>query len=339
MKILIVKLSALGDVVQTLPSLSLLKKYFPHSQIDWVVDRRNAEILKGHPYINRLLIFSNENFFSVKGFKSFLKSLREEVYDAVIDYQGLLKSGIIVGFSKARYKIGFSNHREGSPIFYNVKLPPYDKDLHAVKRYLQLTRKTIELLSKTKILENCEDIPKPVFPSDVENKTFAFLKRPYIIFIPSARWETKWWLYSYWERLIELCKDMAEDFDIFITGGPREEKLKVWAGKMEGKYTYVYSLVGKLSLKELASLIKGATAVVSVDTGPMHIASAFEKPTVALFGPTSPERTGPWAGNFKVLKSPLSCSPCFKKKCKDFRCMSEIKPEEVKKALEEIIKT
>lgn len=337
MKILIVKLSALGDVVQTLPSLSFLKKYLPDSQIDWVVDKRNAEILENHPYINRLIIFSNDNFFSFKKFKNFLKTLRSEIYDVVIDYQGLLKSGIITGFTKAKYKIGFSNHREGSPFFYNVKLPPYDKDLHAVRRYLYLTKKTIELFKKAEILETFEEIPKAIFSSEIYNINLNFIKKPYLVFIPSARWETKWWLYSYWEKLIELCTDLAHNFEIVVTGSASEIELKFWAENMEKRYFFVKSLVGKLSLKELAVLIKDSKAVVSVDTGPMHIASAFEKPIVALFGPTSEKRTGPWAGNFKVLKSSLSCSPCFKKKCKNWKCMSEIKPEDVKNALEEIL--
>jgi len=336
-KILIVKLSALGDVVQTLPSLSLLKKVFPKSKIDWVVDKRNAEILEKHPYINKILVFSNNTFFSLKNFKKFLKDLRSEEYDAVIDYQGLLKSGIIIGLSKAKYKIGFANHREGSPIFYNLKLPPYDKNLHAVKRYILLTKKVIEILGKAKELNYFEEIPEPIFSSEILNKNLKFIQRPYIVFVPSARWETKWWPFSNWERLIELCKDLAKKFDIFITGSLLETELKIWAEDMEKKYPYIYSLVGKLSLKELVTLIKDSNALVSVDTGPMHIASALKKPVIALFGPTSPDRTGPWAGDFKIIKSPLSCSPCFKKECKDLRCMFEIKPEEVKNALKGVL--
>lgn len=337
MKILIVKLSALGDIIQTLPVLSLLKKFFSDSQIDWIVDKRNAEILENNPLLNKIFVFSKDTIFSFKNLKNFLRDLRAEKYDVAIDYQGLLKSGIIMGLIKAKYKIGFSNYREGSPLFYNIKLPPYDKNLHAVERYILLTQKVIEIFEKTKKLEFSKEIPDPIFPSDILNKNLEFIKKPYLVFVPSARWETKWWLFSYWEKLIELCCDLAKDFDIFITGSFSELKLKSWAEDMEKRYPYIYSLVGKLSLKELAILIKNSKAVVSVDTGPMHIASAFEKPTVALFGPTSEKRTGPWAGKFKVLKSPLPCSPCFKKKCRNWKCMSEIKPEEVKEALDELI--
>lgn len=331
------KLSALGDVVQTLPSLTLIKTNFPNFQIDWVVDERNAEIIENHPYINRLLIFSKKTLFSIKKFKKFLEELRKYEYEAVIDYQGLFKSGIIVKFSKAKYKIGFSNYREGSTFFYNFILPPYDLNLHAVKRYLFLTKQALKVLNINDSFENFKEIPHSVFSKEILENKLSFIKKPYMVFIPSARWVTKWWPLSYWEMLIEDFKELAKDFDIFITGSLSELELKNWAENLEEKYSYVYSLVGKLSLKELANLIKNSYAVVSVDTGPMHIASAFQKPTVAIFGPTSPERTGPWDGKFKIIKSSSSCSPCFKKRCKEGECMKEIKPEEVKKALYELL--
>jgi len=235
-KILIVKLSALGDVVQTLPSLSLLKKFFPESKIDWVIDKRNAEILEKHPYIDKILVFSKDILFSFKNFKKFLKDLRSEEYDVVIDYQGLLKSGIITGLSKAKYKIGFANHREGSPLFYNFKLPPYDKDLHAVKRYLLLTKEVIKILGKSKDWVYFEELPEPIFSPEILNRKLEFIKRPYIVFVPSARWKTKWWPFLHWEKLIELCKDLAKNFDIFITGSLLEIKLKLWAEEIEKKY-------------------------------------------------------------------------------------------------------
>lgn len=337
MRLLIVKLSALGDVVQTLPSLTLIKNNFPDFQIDWVVDERNAEIIEGHPYIDRLLIFSKKYLVSIKRLRKFVKELRKYEYEAVIDYQGLFKSGIIVRFSKAKYKIGFSNYREGSPLFYNFILPPYDFNLHAVKRYIFLTTEVLKILNINKSFEVPEEIPHSVFSKNILENNLNFIKKPYIVFIPSARWMTKWWPLSYWERLVEDCEELGKDFDIFITGSLSEVELKNWAEKIERKYSYVYSLVGKLSLKELANLIKNSQVVVSVDTGPMHIASALRKPTVALFGPTSPERTGPWGGTAKIIRSSSFCSPCFNKKCKDVNCMKEIKPEEVKKALYELL--
>ncbi len=338
MRILIVKLSALGDVIQTLPVLSLFKKANPFLEIDWVVDRRNADILFGHPQLKRILVFSRNYLKSPFQIKNFLKELRKVSYDAVVDYQGLLKSGLITYFARSSYKIGFSNAREGSRFFYNIKLPPYDPDLHATRRYLILSKEVLKLFGLVEVLseEDFKTIPEVKFsPELLEKKEFSY--RPYILFVPSARWETKLWFFSAWEKLIKLLSGAGKKFNILISGSPEEETLKIWAEEMEKKYPYVFSTVGKISLKELVSLINQARLIVSVDTGPMHIASALKKKTIALFGPTSPKRTGPWGGEFKVIQKDLPCVPCFRKKCNTRECMKNITPEEVKQIVEEFL--
>ncbi|RLG12568.1 lipopolysaccharide heptosyltransferase I [Candidatus Pacearchaeota archaeon] len=332
MKFLIIKLSALGDIVQTLPALTLLKKYLPSSKIDWVIDKRYAEILENHPYINKLFVISKEDYKSLRKFFRFIRTLRKTYYDAVIDYQGLLKSGIIVGLSKGKYKIGFKNHREFSPFFYNIKLPPYDPEIHAVKRYINLSKEILRLFD-LKINENFNEVLEALFPKEIFDLN-PFFKEPYIIFIPTARWKTKTWFFSYWEKLIYLCEDVRKNFHILITGSKNEKELKIWAKEMESKYKKVYSLVGKLNLKELVAVINKARLVVCVDTGPMHIASALKKPIIALFGPTSPNRTGPWNTRYQILSADIKCRPCFKKNCKTLECLKKITPELVKDAIE-----
>ena len=338
MRILIVKLSALGDIVQTLPVLTLFKKANPFLEIDWVVDKRNAEILVDHPFLKSVIIFSKEYLKSPFKLKNFLKSLRKVSYDAVIDYQGLFKSGIITRFAKGNYKIGFSNYREGSSFFYNFKLPPYDPDLHATKRYILLTKEVLKIFGLDEVVsdEEFKKIPEVYFSKKLlKKKDFSY--RPYLLFIPSARWETKLWSFSQWEELLKLISDVGKKFNILISGSPGEKELKIWAENMEKKFPFVFSLVGKISLKDLVSLINQARLVVSVDTGPMHIASALKKKTVALFGPTSPKRTGPWGGTFKVIQKNLPCVPCFKKKCNIKECMKKITPEEVKEAIKNFL--
>ncbi|MBZ4681453.1 glycosyltransferase family 9 protein [Thermodesulfobacterium sp.] len=332
MKILLVKLSALGDVVQTLPCLTLIKQQYPLSIIDWVVDERNAEVLRGHPYLRKTIVFSKKDLKNPSKLKAFIRNLREETYDLAIDYQGLFKSGVVIGLAKAKFKVGFENHRELSPIFYNVKLPGYDPEVHAVKRYLNLTQQALQLICPD-FGEKVETIPEAVLPGLFP--PLDLVEKPYIVFIPSARWKTKWWIFSHWENLIELTLKAYPEIKIYITGGPKEEDLRKWAGLMEKKYREVKSLVGKMRLKELIGLIQKSKLVVTVDTGPMHIASALKVPTVALFGPTSPYRTGPWGGDFKILQSRLKCSPCFKKKCSQWDCMNSILPEEVFQAIKE----
>lgn len=326
MKILLVKLSALGDVVQTLPSLSYLKYNLPSAEIEWVVDERNAEILEGNPYLNKIWIVSKGFPLTFKKFIDFFKLIRKKSYDLVIDYQGLLKSGIVVGIVKGRFKLGFENHREGSWIFYNKKVPSYDPEMHAVRRYLLLTKFAIEMFQK-EVLEDIHDIPDPFLPEKFPEK--ITLEFPYVVFIPSARWETKIWSFSNWERLAEYFIVFSKSLKVYVIGSGNETNLKVWAEGLERRYPNVKSLVGKLNLKELVYVLRRSLGVISVDTGPMHIASALKVPMVVLFGPTSSLRTGPWGKDYYVIEKKTSCSPCFKKKCRELRCMEEITPEEV----------
>lgn len=336
MKFLIVKLSALGDVIQTLPAVNLLKKIYPDTPIDWLVEKRNSELLIHNPLLQRVLLFNKEFFKKPKALYAFIKDLRKFSYEAVIDFQGLLKSGILTFLAKGKYKMGFKNHREGSPFFYNVKFPPYDPNLHAVYRYLDLIIKTAKFLTPdVKVPHINEEILYHI-PIPEKKPDFSF-KKPFILLIAGARWKTKLWPYNNWRDFLEITKDLRKEITFYFVGGPKEKELKAFSEEMEKTYKGVFSLVGKISLKELVFLMKVGEAVVTVDTGTMHLASLLNKPILALFGPTSPDRTGPWSENFIVLKEPLSCSPCFKRICKNPICMLNLAPNIVKNKLMELL--
>ncbi|MFN3568053.1 MAG: lipopolysaccharide heptosyltransferase II [Caldimicrobium sp.] len=336
MKLLIVKLSALGDVIQTLPALSYLKKVLPSAQIDWVVEEKNAQLLKEHPYLSRVILFNKSYLKHIYQLRKFLLELREVEYTAVIDFQGLLKSALITFFTKNLYSIGFSNSKEGSSLFYKVKFAPYDRELHAVKRYLLLAQKSYFFLLEGKEVQPKEiEIIREVPLS--EERPFNFeAKKPYFILIPSARWKTKLWPPSYWENFIGLTKTLRKDFDFYFVGD-KKEPFKSFAENLSEKYEGVYSFVGKTNLKELLYLIKRSEIVITVDTGPMHLASLLNKPIIALFGPTSPQRTGPWSEKYIVLKSNLPCQPCFKKNCAHTQCMYLLKPETLYTTLQDFL--
>ncbi|MFN4197271.1 MAG: glycosyltransferase family 9 protein [Caldimicrobium sp.] len=326
MKLLIVKLSALGDVIQTLPALAYLKKVLPSAQIDWVVEERNSQLLQDHPYLSKLILFNKSYLKNIYQLKKFFLELRRDEYTAVIDFQGLLKSALITFFTKKLYSIGFSNSKEGSHFFYKVKFAPYDKELHAVKRYLLLAQKSYFFLLEGKEVQPDEiDIIRDV-PIPEEKPQYFETKKPYFILIPSARWETKLWPLHYWENFINLSKALRKDFNFYFVGG-NQEPFKTFAESLSEKYEGVYSLIGKTNLKELVYLMKRCEIVITVDTGPMHLASLLNKPIIVLFGPTSPQRTGPWSDAYIVLKADLPCQPCFKKNCAITQCMLLLKPE------------
>jgi heptosyltransferase-1 len=335
MRILLVKLSAIGDVVHTLPALVALRNRYPDAHLSWLVDEAASDLLCSHPMLNEVIICPMRRFGKlcgnprqwpklIKEAGSFISRLRSKSYDVVIDFQGLLKSGVLIGFSRGVCKLGFAKGREGSSIFLTDKLPRYDPDEHAVLRYLRLASHLDA------------DIKEPKFPlaigkADID-RAGQLLKEAgagdcHILCLnPGATWETKRWAPK---RFAEVADNCFERWDMvpIIVGGPGDKCL---ASDIAGlaKHTVV-DFTGLTSLRTLAALYQRVGAVVSTDTGPMHLASAAGAPLVALFGPTAPWRTGPFGREQQVIRLGLPCSPCFKRHCPDPKCMMDISSEQV----------
>jgi lipopolysaccharide heptosyltransferase I len=340
MKILIVKPSSLGDVVHALPFLNAVKTSFRDAQITWVISKNLREVLDGNPLIDRIIEIDKESwkkpsriFRTTQEVIDLVNTLRSEYFDMVIDLQGLLRSGLITFFSNSPLKIGFQHAREGSRLFYNKKIP-VNGTLHAVDRCLEIAK---FLNAHTERVE---------FPLHVDDAARQRVKNllgnisDYIVIAPSARWETKRWKPESFGSLVSKL-----DHPCVITGSRSDKDIIQQVVSSSGGKGI--SLCGKTSLKELISLLSGARAVVSNDSGPLHIAAALGVPVVALFGPTDPKRTGPYGWsegpggvknrNIKVIKSSFPCSPCFKKKCKDPLCMSGIRVETVLREIQEYL--
>jgi len=328
--ILIVKLSSIGDVVHSLPLLELLKENFPRARIDWLVEEDASQILKGHSAIDHVIVSRRKSWLRrmLKGAEcasplreaiQFFRELRTYEYDLVIDLQGILKSGVWVGFSKGKRKIGMVGAREGGGLFLNERPVPVDYGQHAVDRYLKLA----EYLG-CDLISWKGDIP--VFESDkilIKRLLSAagFGKRPVIAINPMARWKTKLWEP---ERFAALADRLRDDLScqIIFTGSMHDRAIiKNISGMMKNK---PINLAGQTTLKELAYLYTKCKALVATDTGPMHIAAAMGCQVVALFGPTDFRRTGPYGKGHEAISMDVECSPCFKKKCEHMTCMKSI---------------
>lgn len=341
MKILIIKLSAIGDVVQTLPALEAIKKIHPGAEITWVVGEAAAGILEGHPLIDRLLITRRkawlkalmDPFAVARGAGNaihFLGELRSVRYDIAVDFQGLFKSGMLIGLARATRKIGFDRTRELSYLFLNERLPVYDIEKHALERYLDVARH----LGATDPSSACT-LPIGQEVASIGKKIEAMISRgrPLVVVNPMARWNTKLWPER---RFAELADRLVtERKAVVIFTGSHEDRSVIERILAMTKGSAL-NWAGETTLKELAALASLSDLFITTDTGPMHLAAAAGAKVLALFGPTAPWRTGPYGPSHVVVRAGIECSPCFQRKCEiGIRCMEEITVEEVMRRIKE----
>jgi lipopolysaccharide heptosyltransferase I len=334
MKILIIKLSAIGDVVQTLPALEAIKKTFPACAITWLVEEAAAGILEGHPLIDELLVSRRKQWLrmlknprtavhGVVHLFRFLRKLRGAHYDIAIDFQGLLKSGVLIGLARAARKIGFDRTREFSYVFLNERLPAYDIEKHAIERYLDVARYL-----------GAQD-PSPACTLPIERERSIMKQRvealrqqgrPLVAMNPVARWKTKLWPEK---NFADLADRLVEDKNavVVFTGSPDDRGVNERIVSMMREKAINWA--GETTLKELAALASYSDLFITTDTGPMHLAAAAGAKVLALFGPTAPWRTGPYGPSHVVVRTGIECSPCFQRGCDDVHCMKGITVEDV----------
>jgi len=340
--ILIVKLSAIGDVVHTLPALATLRELYPEADITWVVEESSSDIIKNHPYLNRVIISRRKQWVAdlkklhnagktIAEIRSFIAAIREIKYDLVIDFHGLFKSSMIVLLSGGKRKLGYDSMQELSGLFLNEKIFE-DMQKHAVDRYLDFVR----------YLGANIDNPEFYIPIEEENRTRVEtllkangidINESFVAVNPVAFWDTKLWEDDKFARLCDRITEELE-YKVVFTGSKGHGSIECIRSMMT---VPSINLEGQTTLRDLAYLYSLSGLLITTDSGPMHIAAAMNTPTVALFGPTDPSRTGPYGKGHIVVRKEMPCSPCFLKKCDTKRCMKEIGVDEVFEAVKEVI--
>ncbi|MEA2708586.1 MAG: heptosyltransferase [Phycisphaerales bacterium] len=330
-RILLIKPSAIGDVVHALPVLNLLRRRWPEAHIAWLVTPACSNLLDGHPMLNEVILFERGRFgrgwrepAAAAGLFSFLKGLRHREFDLVVDLQGLFRSGWMTWQTRAPVRIGFANAREFSPVFYTHRVDVGDVEQHAIDRYLKVTAAL-----------GCGDFPVefPFYVTEEDRRhvdSFVPVDVPYAVLIPGTNWRTKRWPI---ERFAALVKPLRERFGLatVAAGSPDEMEL---AGHVDG-----INAAGKTTLRQLAALLERASLVVANDSGPMHIAAALGRPLVTPFGPTNPIRTGPYRRADSVIRLDIPCSPCYSRKCSHQSCLQWLDVESVLSLAEKQMRT
>jgi heptosyltransferase-1 len=332
-RILIVKLSSFGDVLHALPTLEALRALYPTGHLTWLVEAAYAPLLEGHPALDEVWpaprlrpaeVYRGGNPVLLGGL---LRRLRKNYFDVVIDLQGLLKSAIWMYLARSPRKLGYDRTREGSYRVLSDRVPPFDREAHAVRRYLNLAH----------------HLGAPVTPPrfrlglGAEGDISHLLpqSRPGLVVLhPGARWPSKLWPAAAWARLGDWLS-LEHRLQVAITGSPADQGLA--EAILRQMRRPALHLTGRTSLPELAALLRRARLAVTTDTGAMHLAAALGTKVTALFGPTAPWRTGPFGEGHEIVRLALDCSPCFQRRCANPRCLADLTPEMVQAACGKIL--
>ena len=322
-RILIVRLGALGDVVHALPVIAALKRAFPSTAIDWLVDYRYAAFLDLVPLIERRIVVSSR---TPAGWFKAIREIRQFSYDVALDLQGLLKSAVFARASGAERVVGFSSKQLREPMaraFYSSVRGPDPIGQHVIEKNLVLLRTLgIESSKWTFPIE----MPTTEASIKLRRKLDMAEDNPFVLINPNAGWSNKRWPP---DRFGALASWLWKSYKLptVIAWGPSEygRALEVVEAS-EG----AARLAPSTTIADLVSLVREASLMVSGDSGPLHIAAALGTPIVGIYGPTAVERNGPWAVNDVTVSRHISCSCVHRRRCyAETRCLDDITMEEV----------
>jgi lipopolysaccharide heptosyltransferase II len=332
--ILVFKVSALGDIILSTPSLRSLRRKFPDANIKVLVDVSFREVLDDCPYIDEVITCDFKGRDRGIGFLKLAGRLRAEDFDISVDFQNNRKSHLLAFITAIPERYGYHNGKLS--FLLNRKINPPVKAVDPVKHQ----KYVLGLLGITSMDNHLELWPKR------EGETWAerflesnWLKKDQkliaVSLSASRRWKTKNWDMT---SFVELADMLAREKGarIVLIGTDEDEEYALEFTRRTGAKPI--NAIGRTNIPQLIGLVKRCDALLTADSAPMHVAAAVGTPFVALFGPTDPKRHLPPAGEHKVLRHKIRCSPCYKPTCKrKARCMSMIKIEEVFGALMEIM--
>ncbi len=352
-RILLIKPSSPGDIIHALPVLRGLRRRFPEAHIAWLVATPFTNLIEADPAIDEVIPFDRKRFGRIgrslgatREFMAFLRDLRRRKFQLVVDLQGLVRSGFFSLASGAPVRIGFRQAREFAWVFYNRCIARTDRDAHAVDKNYAVA----EMLG-------FDDAPLDlrIAVTDEDRRHAAALLEDagiargdddaaprYAVLVPTTRWETKCWPIERFGQLARLIQQ-RHGLTSVLVGGPADvdagqRAVEASAGGLPREAAPpAVNLCGRTTLRQLAALIDSADIVVTADSTPMHMAAAHHRPLVAIFGPTNPQRTGPYGRNRDVISPDLACSPCYVRKLSqcphNHACMRDLSVDRVAEAV------
>ncbi len=332
-RVAIIKPSALGDIVHSLPVLSALRVRFPQARITWVVNKSFEGLLTGHPDLTDTLPFDRGALKGLRGVRtalSFAWKLRRRQFDLVIDMQGLFRSGLMARVSGAPARVGFTSAREGARYFYTHKVrEPGRFGAHAVERMWRIAEAF-----------GVGHLPKqfkvPLQPAEVEaaRAELAALPRPVVAVAVGAKWVTKRWPAAHFAELLRRAVSHFGGSSVFV-GTKEDSATSQEVMRLSG--APALDLTGRTSLPRLVAVLSQADAMLGNDTGPLHLAAALGTPCVAPYLCTRIALHGPFGMGANCAETRVPCAGSYIKKCDNMVCMPELTADRLWPKLAEVL--
>jgi lipopolysaccharide heptosyltransferase I len=363
-RILLIKPSAVGDVIHALPVLAKLRARYPNAHIDWLLTPAIAELVGRHPALSGVVLFDRRrdeplwrNWTAAAGLVGLFQSLREPRYDLVLDLHGQFRSAALtlatgaavrIGFDRPRkasrgprtlpesaYRHGWTGAREGAWLAYTHRIRLPVTDTHAVDRYL--------LLGPMLGFDDGPPEFRVPFSVDAEKSidqlltANRLLDRPLAVVVPGTLWETKHW---HAEGFGNVARHLMQTGRAVVLAGANAERVR--CREVASLAPGTCDLSGRTTLSELTALIRRASICVTNDSGSMHLTAALGRPVVSIFGPTDPVWIGPYGQPGSVVRADLPCSPCYLRRLRrcphDHACMTQITAEQVIDRIESVLR-
>ena len=327
-RVCLIKPSSLGDIVHAFPLLAALRRHWPAARLSWVVNRGLRSLVDGHPDLDEVIPFDRNQIRLRPGaivpVGRFLLDLGRREFDLAIDLQGLFRSGVMLGATRAPVRVGLSSSREGAWLFSTHQVEVGDAETHAVAKLLRVA---------TTFGASTAGITAAVAyaPDDQSwaRASLARLPRPWMALNIGARWLTKRWPPASFAEVARRARDQL-GAGLILVGAPEDRPLVAELKAALGTSpTPPLDLCGQTTLPELAALAAEVDLFVSNDTGPLHLAAAAGAATVGVYTCTSPSRTGPYGPRSVVAQSCVWCAPSYRKTCPRMDCMTELTPDRV----------
>ncbi len=316
-RILAIKPSSLGDIFHVFPALELLRRNFPDAELDYLVHPAFAEVLDYSPFpISRRILFNRKRMGKLPTllpeFLSLTREIRRNRYDLVIDFQGLVRSAIFAKTARGGPVIGFAHPRESTARFgYALRFDVPSG--HAVERNVNLVNA---------LCERNDPVPKPVLPENRKHaaellKLTGPLPEEFVVLLPGSRWNTKKFPPTLFADIIRGIHAARPECRFAVLGSAAEQMEQRAIRTAVGSDFPLLELAGKTSLGVMVEALRHARLVISNDSGPMHAAAALSRPVFGFFGPTDPEKTGPYGTIHHIYQMRLDCLKCLKRTCKE----------------------